>query len=30
MSQNFWTVVVVVALFVGLLGLMALGWRNRT
>lgn len=30
MSQQFWTVVVVLVIFLGLLSLMALGWRNRT
>ena len=29
MSQEFLTVVVVVVIFAGVLGLMALGWRNR-
>lgn len=30
MSQEFWTVVIVLVIFIGLLSLMALGWRNRT
>lgn len=30
MSQDAWTVLVVLAVFLGLLGLMALGWRNRS
>lgn len=30
MSQDYWTVIIVLAVFLGILGLMALGWRNRT
>lgn len=29
MSQDFWTAVVVIVIFLGILGLMTLGWRNR-
>lgn len=30
MTQNHWTVLLVIVVFLGILGLMALGWRNRT
>lgn len=30
MTQDYWTVIVAVVVFAGILGLMALGWRNRS
>lgn len=30
MTQDFWTVIVVIAVLLGLIGLMTVGWRNRS
>ena len=30
MTQDYWTVIIVIAVLLALIGLMTLGWRNRS